>query len=114
MWTKSKIQLIKESIELMNDYKSGLENLMNKYTIEDSIFVYNNGMVHEATQGYFVETSKHDNILEAIKSCNNDFSSNGIRIIENKEFIVGHIKKNLVECSQDNKVFDINRLTDIR
>ena len=114
MLTKSKIQLIKESLEMANDYREGLENLTNKYTIEDSVFIYINGMVHEATQGYFVEKSKHDSILEAIRNCNGEFNRYGIRIINNKEFIVGEIKRNLVECSEDATVFDINRLTDIR
>ena len=114
MWTKSKIQLIAESIEVMKDYREGLENLMDNYMIEDSVFIYNNGMVHEATQGYFVEISKHDNLMDAIRTCNSDFISKGIRVIENKMFVVGHIKNNLIECSNENKVFDINRLTDIR
>ena len=41
MLTKSKIQLIQESIKVANDFKTGLENIMEKYTIEDSIFMYN-------------------------------------------------------------------------
>ena len=40
MQTKSKIQLIRESLAMASDYREGLENLMNKYTIEDSVFVY--------------------------------------------------------------------------
>lgn len=114
MLTKSKIQLIKESLAMANDYREGLENLTNKYTIEDSVFVYAGGMVHEATQGYFVEKSKHDSIQEAIRHCNGEFNKYGIRVVNNKEFIVGEIKRNLVECDKDATVFDINRLTDIR
>lgn len=114
MLTKSRIQLIKESLVAANDYREGLENLTNKYIIEDSVFVYMGGMIHEATQGYFVEKSKHDSILEAIRHCNGHFDNYGIRIINNEEFIVGEIKRNLVECDKDAIVFDINRLTDIR
>ena len=114
MLTKSKIQLIKESLVMASDYREGLENLMEKYTIEDSVFIYMNGMVHEATQGYFVEKSKHTNLIEAIRNCNGNFHNLGIRVINNKEFVVGEIKKNLVECDKDSTVFDINRLTDIR
>lgn len=114
MQTKSKIQLIKEALAVANDYREGLENLMEKYTIEDSVFVYVGGMVQEAIQGYFVEKSKHDSLLEAIRNCNCEFGRYGIRIKENKEFVVGEIKRNLAECSQEATVFDINRLTDIR
>lgn len=114
MLTKSKIQLLKESLAKASDYKDGLENLMEKYTIEDSVFVYINGVVHEATQGYFVEKTKHDSLLEAIRGCNGEFGRYGIRIINNKEFVVGEIKRNLVECSNDSTVFDINKLTNIR
>lgn len=113
MQTKSKIQLIREALAMASDYREGLENLMNKYTIEDSVFVYN-GMVHEATQGYFVVKSTHENIMEAIRNCNGDFINNGIRIINNKEFVVGEIKRNLVDCNKESKIFDINRLTDVR
>lgn len=114
MLTKSKIQLIKESLAIANDYREGLENLTKKYNIEDSVFVYVGGMVQEATQGYFVEKSKHNSISEAIRHCNCEFGKYGIRIINNEEFIVGEIKRNLVKCSKDSTVFDINRLTDIR
>lgn len=114
MLTKSKIQLIREALEIANDYREGLENLMEKYTIEDSVFVYVGGMVHEATQGYFVEKSKHTTLLEAIRGCNGNFGGCGIRVINNKEFVVGEIKRNLVDCDKDSTVFDINKLTDIR
>ena len=45
MLTKSKIQLLKEHYAIANDYREGLENLMNKYLIEDSVFVYKNGIL---------------------------------------------------------------------
>lgn len=114
MLTKSKIQLIREALAVANDYREGLENLMEKYTIEDSVFIYMNGMVHEATQGYFVEKSKYTDLMEAIRHCNGNFSGLGIRVINNEEFVVGEIKRHLVECDQNSKVFDINKLTDIR
>ena len=71
-------------------------------------------MVHDATMGYFIEKSKHENVMEAIRNCNGDFLNKGIRIINNQEFIVGEIKRNLVECDEGSKIFDINRLVDIR
>ncbi len=112
MLTKSKIQLIKEQLEVSNDYREGLENLMDKYMIEDSTFVYKNGMVYEATSGYFVEKSVHTSLQDAVRVCN--VNTCGIRIIENKEFIVGELKKTLSECSNDQKIFDITKLVDVR
>lgn len=114
MLTKSKIQIIKENLSIANDYKSGLENLTNKYLIEDSIFIYKNSTVFEATSGYFVVKSTHNNIWDAIKECNNDYTNNGIRIIENKEFVVGQLKKSIVECSENDLIFDINNLSSVR
>lgn len=114
MLTKSKIQIIKEGLMIADDYKNGLENLINKYLIEDSIFIYKNGMVFEATSGYFVEKSKHDNLMDAIKNCSQNFCDNGIRIIENKQFIVGELKKSIVECGEESPIFDINCLKEIR
>lgn len=107
MLTKSKIQLIKESLAIANDYREGLENLMEKYTIRDNVFVYNNRMVYEITEGYFVEKSKHNSLLEAIRGCNGEFGKYGIRIIENKEFVVGEIKKLISECPQDSIIYNI-------
>lgn len=113
MWTKSKIQLIKESIAMASDYEIRLENIMDKYTIEDSVFVYN-GRVQEVTQGYFVEKDKYNTIREAINACGGDYMNNGIRILNNKEYIVGDVKKNLSECIGSQNIFDINALTNVR
>lgn len=114
MWTKSKIQLIKESLAMANDYREGLENLMDKYTIEDSVFMYKRNMAQEVTNGYFIEKSKHDTLLEAVRNCNCEFEKYGIRIINNKEFVVGEIKQKLSECCETDKVFDINQLIEVR
>jgi hypothetical protein len=113
MLTKSKIQIIQESIKVANDFKTGLENIMEKYTIEDSIFMYKNG-VFEATKGYFVPKSEHNDLLLAIKECNSEYNKYGIRIINNEKFIVGEVNRFLTECDQNSTIFDINSLTDIR
>ena len=113
MLTKSKIQLIQESLNIANDFKAGLENLMEKYTIEDSIFMYKNG-VFEATNGYFITKSEHNDLWNAIKECGNEYNKFGIRIINNEKFIVGEVKRFLVECDMNSTIFDINSLTDIK
>lgn len=114
MLTKSKIQLIREALAHANDYREGLENLTNKYLIEDSIFVYKNNQVMEVTQGYFVKKEEYDNLLEAVRGCNCEFEKYGIRIINNEKYIVGVLKNSIVECGQNVEVFDVNRLTNIR
>lgn len=106
MQTKSRIQLIRESLGVLENFRSSLEDLMNKYNIEDSIFVYNNG-VYECTKGYFDVTGEYDNINEAIRNCN--VTSMGIRIIGNKQYQTGYIRKMLSECKGDT-VLDINAL----
>lgn len=40
--------------------------------------------------------------------------NNGIRILNNKEYIVGDVKKNLSECIGSQNIFDINALTNVR
>lgn len=110
MYTKSKIQMIRESIEIANDYKDSLISLMDKYNIEDGIFIYKNHQTFEVTRGYFVENNEYNNIKDAIIACSGDFEHNGIRIINNQRFIVGNIKMMLSECSKDTKIFDIHQL----
>ncbi len=114
MQTKSNIQLIKEALQQSNNFREGLENLMEKYNIEDSVFVCANSMVMEATKGYFVELNSYDNLQDAVRECNGKWNKCGVRVINNQKFVVGEIKQYLSECKEGEKVFDINRLTDIR
>lgn len=113
MLTKSKIQLLKERYEIANNYKEGLENLMNKYIIEDSVFIYKSGMVYEATQGYFVKIAEYNSLSEAISNCDS-FENTGIRITNNEKFMVGKLENQLSNCPKDSSIFDINHLADIR
>lgn len=114
MQTKSNIQLIREACELANNYRDGLVNLMEKYTIEDSIFVYRNGQVFEATKGYFEIVKEYDNIADAIRECWGNFGAMGIRIINNTKFEVGILRNMLSECSKEKKVLCIDNLETVR
>lgn len=114
MQTKSNIQLIREACELANGYKDGLMNLMEKYTIEDSIFVYRNGQIYEATKGYFECVAEYDNVYEAIRECWGKFGTMGIRIINNDHFEAGNIHQFLNECSKEHKVLCIDNLESVR
>lgn len=114
MYTKSVIQQKAEIINAKNDFKQSLEQLMEKYNIEDSVFVYagNNIGTQEVVEGYFVIDAEYDNINEAMSEC--DINSMGIRIIENKNFQVGKIHNLISECEENKKVFDLKRLKDVR
>lgn len=105
--------MIKEGFEIANSYRNSLQELMEKYNIEDSIFVYKNGQVFEATKGYFEVVNEYDNLADAIRECVQDMNNMGIRIVNNTSFTAGYIRKYITECSKDNKVMDINTLTNI-
>ena len=106
MYTKSKIQIINESLQVKDNFKRGLEELMEKYIIEDSVFVIQES-VKEVTKGYFNINNEYSNLQEAIRNCN--VTKQGIRIMENKSFQVGDIYNNLSECESE-KILDIERL----
>lgn len=114
MLTKSKIQLVRESLELANNYKESLNNLIDKYMIEDNIFIYKNNQLFEVTEGYFEIINTFDNIHDAVKECLLDNTMKGIRVIKNSTFEVGYIKRLLSECGKDSKILDIDRLEKVR
>ena len=108
MLTKSKIQLIRESFEILNDFRNGLENLMEKYNIQDSIFGYSDNGVYEVSNGYFEVIKEYNNLEDAIKECYNSLDKKAIRIINNNIFEVGEIHSLRSECG-NGKVLNILR-----
>ena len=114
MWTKSMIQMIRESCEVMSDYHKQLNDLMEKYNIEDNIFIYRNGVINEVRKGYFEVYNTYNTLNEALKGCNGQFNSMGIRISDNQSFQVGYVREFLSECSEDSVVLDINNMVDVR
>ena len=84
---------------------------MEKYNIEDSVFVLKNGFLHEVVEGYFVTEADFTNLTEAVSAC--DINTMGVRVIGNN-FQTGKIHNKLSECADDKKVFDLKRLEDIR
>jgi hypothetical protein len=111
MYTKSIIQQAVENIKAKDNFKAAIEQLMERYNIEDSVFILKNGFLHEVVEGYFVTESCYDNINEAISAC--DINTMGVRVIGNN-FQIGKIHNILSECAGDKKVFDLKRLEDIR
>lgn len=110
MFTKSKIQQITESIQLKSEFKEGLEALMEKYNIQDSIFVTSNHQTCEVTKGYFAISKEFDNLKDAINECN--ICREGIRVINNEKFQVGFISNLLSACPKDSKILDITQKTE--
>lgn len=112
MYTKSIIQQTVEALQYKDKFRIALEQLMDKYTIEDSVFVFKNNTVHEATEGYFEVEKEFDNLTSAISECN--INTMGIRITSNNTFSIGTLKRTISECNHDKKVFDLDRLENVR
>ena len=110
MYTKSKIQMINEMIQARNEFKSVLEEIMDKYNVEDSIFTYTNNRVVEVVDGYFVPQNEYSTVEEAINNCGVNM---GIRIQNNKNFVVGNIYEMLSMCQNSSNVLNINKLEEI-
>ena len=107
MFTKSKIQQILESKEHINNFFESLTCIMEKYTIEDSIFIYSNNSAKEVVNGYFEISEEYSDIKEALK--NIDLSTMGIRIMNNNKFQLGKVCKTISECNRENVIMDINK-----
>lgn len=108
MQLKSKIQLIQEKIAQKHAFFEGLNNIMNKYTIEDGVFAFN-GNVKEVCTGYFEVENEYNSLMSAINET--DIQTQGIRVINNEKFQVGNIKKNISECSEERQIFDLETIT---
>lgn len=110
MNTKSKIQLISEEFELKNMFSESLQDMMEKYIIEDSVFVFNEGQLKEVVKGYFVIDKDVLNIREAVRSIN---MNNGAVRIKNNKLQVGVVYKTLSECPRDKQIMDITNNSEI-
>ena len=112
MYTRSIIKQIKDTLEVKENFNEGLSALMDKYNVEDSIFVIKEGSVKEAVSGYFVISKEFDNLIDAIREC--DVRSMGIRIIQNEKFQTGAIYQNLSQCPKEGQIYDITSLENVR
>ena len=112
MYTKSIIQQTVEILKAKDNYRSAIEDLMEKYNIEDSVFVFKNGSLYEATEGYFNVDSVYDSLTRAISE--SDINTMAIRVMNNKIFQTGKLYKTISECSEDSQVFDLYCLTAVR
>lgn len=101
MDTMSLIQKQRLLVEYLSKFHTSLNDMMDKYMIEDSIFVFNQQLM-EATKGYFVKIAEYDSLDEAISSVKyEDVNKIGVRVIANTNFQIGYIKKSLYECKNE-------------
>lgn len=112
MYTKSIIQQTVEALRTKENFKAAIENLMEKYNIEDSVFILKNGFLYEATEGYFNVEFVYDSLDKAISE--SDSNNLAIRVMNNKVFQTGKLYRTISECSEDSQVLDLYRLTVIR
>lgn len=110
MQLKSKIQLIQERLMRKNSFIEGLNNIMEKYTIEDSVFSYENSHLMEVCKGYFELDCEYESLTEAMKEM--DIDNQSIRIINNDTFQVGSVRRFISECGEG-KVFDLELLENV-
>ena len=111
MYTKSTIHQIREGFEIANNFRNSLNDIMEKYTIEDSVFIFRNNQLFEATSGYFECCNEYDNIMDAVRDCYGNYNTMGIRVIDNKTFETGKIYKTISECNHEKKILDIDCLS---
>ena len=113
--TMSKIQLAAKFIEEVHCFECALNNITDKYLVEDNIFSFKNGELFEISRGYFVTIGEADT-LKGVWNClqNNSLNNVGVRIIGNSKYQVGYIRNTLLECSNDDNVYDINRMSSVR
>lgn len=112
MYTKSIIQQTVETLRAKENFKTAIENLMEKYNIEDSVFTLKNGFLYEATEGYFNVDYVYDSLDKAISESN--INGLAIRVMNNKVFQTGKLYTALSECKEDAHVLDLYRLTTVR
>lgn len=112
MYTKSIIQQQVELFNAKDKFRRGIESLMEKYTIEDSVFILNSNNLFEATDGYFALVNEYDNLNEAISNC--DINTMGIRVMNDTKFQIGTLHNSITECKEGSSVFDLKRLENVR
>ncbi|MBR5297829.1 MAG: hypothetical protein IKU29_08210 [Parabacteroides sp.] len=95
MNTKSRIQIIHEQLIEKSGFVNDISELLENYTIEDSIFENKGGMAIEVWRGYFEKTAEYSQLSEAI---DNMQCKQVLRIVNNKLFQIGNIYQSISEC----------------
>ncbi len=112
MLNRSIIQMQLDAIKERSVLNEHISSIMESYTITDAVFGLYEGKCGEITRGYFVPVKESDDLQECIRDI--DLRSQGIRVIDNEKFILGNIFPALYECADEDHVFDIEFLCDVR
>lgn len=110
MYTKSKIQQIRESINRKNEFYDIMNYYTEKYIVEDSIFINTKKGVMEVVNGYFAVNNEYDNLNDAFNNIKED---QALRITGNNKFQIGSIFERLSECPENTDIYDIETLEQI-
>lgn len=110
MYTKSKIQQIRESINRKNEFYDIMNYYTEKYIVEDSIFINTKKGVMEVVKGYFAVNNEYDNLNEAFNNIKED---QALRITGNNKFQIGSVFERLSECPENAEIYDIETLEQI-
>jgi hypothetical protein len=112
MYTKSLIQQHLEMMDLLESFKSHINDIMNNVIIENSVFGINmKGNACEMMTGYFVEDKSFDSLDDCVKNIQ---KNQYIQILENKQFVTGYIHYSLMNCPHDKKILDLETLNYVR
>ena len=98
IYVRGFIDMAVEEMQKASLFKTSLENILENYTIQDNVFIYNDGKAEEATSGYFANMNEYDTLTEALKHYN--INTDGIRIINNRKFQVGPWAMTMDDISQ--------------
>lgn len=112
MYTRSIIQQHLEMIDLLESFKSHLNDIMDSVIVENSVFGINmKGTACEMMTGYFVEDKTFDNLDDCIKNVG---KNQYIQILENKQFVTGNIYYSLMNCPENRRILDLETLNYVR
>lgn len=109
MNTKSDIQIHIENIQMKYIFENGLQNIMNRFHIDDAVFSLKHG-VDELTRGYFVPVGEFTNLNEAVKNME---INQAIRIVDNEQFIIGDYYTKASDCLDRDHVFNVEYLSEL-
>lgn len=111
MNNKSYIQVQLEFIQSKGNLEKEISSILENYDVKDSVFGIISGRSQELSYGYLVETKKYESLSEAIREMN---QGQALRIIDNKEFVIGNIYEHLSDCPEGSEhIFNIEFLEDV-
>lgn len=110
MNNKSFIQVQLEFVQAKSEFENNIKSILEKYDVQDSVFSINNRGTYELSNGYMVESKRFDSLNDAVRFMG---IGQALRIVENKEFIVGNVYDKLTDCPESDHIFNVEFLEDV-